>query len=85
MFRKLGAKLLLVVLAATCGRLYQSGCYESMLVGLNPCGTVLAICTPEDWYRAISPALTFPNYELDPSCTIPYSCGTAYPPPVTPP
>ena len=84
MFRKLGAKLLLVALAATCGRLYQSGCYESMLVGLNPCGTVLAICTPEDWYRAISPALTFPNYELDPSCTIPYSCG-AYPPAVTPP
>ena len=84
MFRKLGLKLLLVGLTITCGRLYQSGCYESFLLGINPCGTVLAICTPEDWYRAISPALTFPNYELDPSCTIPYSCG-AYPPAVTPP
>jgi len=84
MFRKLGVRLLLIFLVVTCGRLYQSGCYESVLLGLNPCGTVLAICTPEDWYRAISPALTWPNYELDPSCTIPYSCG-AYPPPVTPP
>ena len=84
MFRKLGLRLWLIGLTVICGRLFQSGCYESFLFAINPCGTVLDICTPEDWYRAISPALTWPNYDLDPSCTIPYSCG-AYPPAVTPP
>ena len=84
MARQLGLRILLVGLAIGCGRLYQQGCYESALLAANPCGTVLGICTPAAWLRAVFPAITVPNYESDPSCTIPFTC-TAYPPVIVPP
>jgi hypothetical protein len=79
MLRKLGLKLLLVALTLCCGSLYQQGCFESLVLGANPCGTVLAVCTPEQWLRAVFPLVTVPNYESDPSCSIPFRCGP-YPP-----
>lgn len=79
MLRRLGLRLLLVMMVLGCGSLYQQGCYESTLLAANPCGTVLGICGPEDWLRAVFPAITIPSYEIDPSCTIPFTCGP-YPP-----
>ncbi len=40
----------------------------------NPCGTILStdICTPESWYARL---FTVPQWNIDPSCPIPYQCG----------
>jgi hypothetical protein len=35
---------------------------------VNPCGSVFAFCTPEDVDLLFS---DIPNYDLDPTCTIP--------------
>jgi hypothetical protein len=42
---------------------------------MNPCGTILSNCDPTDWWTIIWPVIEAPNYDRDPSCTIPYLCG----------
>ncbi len=42
---------------------------EGVLTTFNPCGTVLAFCTAEELDALFSP---IPNYNLDPTCSIPY-------------
>jgi len=54
------------------------GCFEALLM-VNPCGTILN-CDPDFWQFTVYPALTVPNWELDPSCVIPGACGD-WPPP----
>ena len=75
MWRKVGLKLALTAGLVTGGTLYAGGCYQDLLVSVNPCGTVFAFCTPGDWLRAIDPVIEYPDYELDPSCTMPFRCG----------
>jgi hypothetical protein len=49
---------------------------EQFLMAVNPCGTVLT-CSPQTWYETVVwPFVKFPDFERDPSCTIPYGCGT---------
>ena len=73
--RRYGRKMILAALAATAGCVYASGCMQTAALSLNPCGTLFAFCTADDWLRAIDPLVTYPDFELDPSCTMPYQCG----------
>ncbi len=52
----------------------EMGCVETALVAANPCGTILN-CDPTIWYELIWPVITAPDYERDPTCTIPGGCG----------
>jgi len=68
--------MLLLVGPLAVGTTLNVGCLETFLSAVNPCGTVLANCEPADWYRWIVwPFVEYPDYERDPSCTIPYACG----------
>jgi len=40
-----------------------------LLTTVNPCGTVFAFCTAEELDAFFG---SFPDYSLDPTCTIPY-------------
>ncbi len=65
----------LLLAAPLVGTTLAPGCVETGLLALNPCGTVLN-CSPESYYATIWPLITAPDYERDPSCTIPYGCGS---------
>lgn len=68
---------ILVVAPLLAGTVYGPSCLETTLLALNPCGTVLD-CDPADYYAIIWPVITAPDYDRDPSCTIPYACGDWY-------
>lgn len=72
------AAIALLMLAPLIGTTFASGCLETTLLALNPCGTVLSNCTPEQWFTLVWPVIEAPNYERDPSCTIPYMCGSPW-------
>jgi len=76
-------RVLLAALVLTSGSLFASSCLETFLMAFNPCGTIFAFCTEQDWLRIIDPVITAPNYDVDPSCTIPFRCDPPYPPPIT--
>jgi hypothetical protein len=64
----------LCVLLASGGFVFQFGigaCIE-LSNYLNPCGTILAICTQQDLDNLNH---TIPDFNYDPSCTIPGECG----------
>ena len=42
---------------------------QGALTTFNPCGTVFSFCTAEELDALFSP---IPNYNLDPTCSIPY-------------
>ena len=46
---------------------------EDILTTFNPCGNIFGFCTEEDIDLLFA---TIPDYGLDPTCTIPYACGT---------
>jgi len=54
--------------------LANGGCMNTLL-SISPCGTILAGCTGGDWLNFIFPYLDTPDYNADPSCTIPLACG----------
>lgn len=68
----------LLMLAPLIGTTFAPGCLETALLAANPCGTVLSNCTPDQWYALIWPVVTAPDYDRDPSCTIPYLCGPPF-------
>ena len=78
--------------AAMCGGLlFSNGCFN-FLTSLQICGVIVpaTICTPEDQLLLTFQFQEVPNFDVDPSCTIPFSCGTPqYPfgggPPTQPP
>ncbi len=77
MTRRLAAVLLLIAPLAV-GTTTEFACLETVLTAANPCGIIFseAYCTPDDWYRwVVWPVTTYPNYDADPSCVIPYACG----------
>ncbi len=61
-----------VVLAG--GSVLGSGCINT-LASINLCGTVFTFCTPVDQLNLLYPLLEVPDYDADPSCTIPLGCG----------
>lgn len=65
-----------IALVLTAGTLMQldmscSGVAQKVTHSINPCGTVFN-CDPEEYDLLTT---DFPNWELDPTCTIPGQCG----------
>lgn len=66
----------LVVLGAIVagGSLYAGACINT-LASLPICGGLLTFCTPADQINVLFPYLDTPDFNADPSCTIPLGCG----------
>lgn len=47
---------------------------ESVLTTFDPCGTILGNCTPGTFELLFADV---PDWDVDPTCTIPGACGTA--------
>lgn len=56
------------------GTMLDNGCINTV-ASLPICGTVLTFCTPTDQLNLFFPMLDLPNYDWDPSCTIPMGCN----------
>ena len=56
------------------GSLFGSTCTNTV-ASLPICGGVLTFCTPADQINALWPLLETPDFDADPSCTIPLGCG----------
>jgi hypothetical protein len=56
------------------GTVLSNGCMNTV-ASINLCGTVFTFCTPGDQLSLFWPYLEIPDYEADPSCTIPMGCG----------
>lgn len=70
-----------VALAITAGTLFQLGgmsCTslgEKVVKGVNPCGTIFN-CDPAEYDLLTT---DFPDWDIDPTCTIPGQCGSVWP------
>lgn len=62
------------VVALSGGAVFDNGCMNT-LASINVCGTVLTFCTPTDQLNLLFPYLEVPDFQTDPSCTIPLGCG----------
>jgi len=72
--------LQLVLATAVMGTTFQLGvgCLSRVAQAVNPCGTILN-CDPLEYDLAFQDWV--PNYNIDPTCTIPGLCGnTPFPP-----
>jgi len=56
------------------GTVLGSGCMNT-LASVNLCGTVFPWCDPVDQVNLLYPMLELPDFDVDPSCTIPLGCG----------
>jgi len=72
-YRQWQLGLWLLVAAAFLGSMGQLGCVTAMAKSFNPCGTILA-CDPYEWDLMMLNG-NFPDWDLDPTCTVPGSCG----------
>ena len=54
------------------GSMGQFGCITAMAKSFNPCGTIL-VCDPYEWDIMMLDG-NYPDWDLDPTCTIPGSC-----------
>ncbi|HOA73539.1 MAG TPA: hypothetical protein PL151_12035 [Phycisphaerae bacterium] len=52
-----------------------TGVAEKVTHTINPCGTIFN-CDPAEYDLLTT---DFPNWNLDPTCTIPGQCGTVWP------
>ena len=55
------------------GTVFQGTCANA-LFSLPICGAVLTFCTPGDQINVLWPLLTTPDFDADPTCTIPLGC-----------
>jgi len=65
---------LCMTIAATslAGSLFDIGCVGKVANNFNPCGTILN-CDPAEYDLIMMD--TVPDWDLDPTCTIPGMCG----------
>lgn len=66
------AKTSMLFLSGAATFQYGIGSCRGVTDFLNPCGSIFAFCTAEELDRMNNP---IPDYENDPSCTIPGACG----------
>jgi hypothetical protein len=59
-----------ITLTVNCG-----GVGEKVVKNVNPCGTIL-VCDPAEYDLLVN---DFPDWELDPTCTIPGQCNGVWP------
>lgn len=57
------------------GTVLDNGCMNTV-ASINVCGTILTFCTPADQINLLFPYLEVPDFQTDPSCTVPLGCGT---------
>lgn len=64
---------------------FDNGCFNAV-ASINVCGTILTFCTPADQINLLFPYLEVPDFDTDPSCTVPLGCGDGdiYQPPLPP-
>jgi hypothetical protein len=57
------------------GMLFSNGCLNALL-SIQICGVVVpaTVCTPEDQLLLTFQFLEVPDFDIDPSCTIPNGC-----------
>lgn len=72
-WRKWQLGLWLLVAAALSGSAGQFGCLTAAAKNFNPCGTIL-VCDPYEW-DIMMLGDNYPDWDLDPTCTLPGSCG----------
>ena len=63
-----------ILLLCTIIVLLVCGC-TNFLASTMLCGSVLTFCEPSDQISLFFPILEFPDYDADPSCSIPLNCG----------
>ena len=68
--------LRIMLASSMLGTLFQGGCLGGLARNFNPCGTILA-CDPVEWDLMFH---DYPDYDIDPTCTIPGLCGGQWPP-----
>lgn len=71
--KKLQRVILGLSIALAGGTVLDNGCINWM-ASVPVCGTVLTFCTPQDQLNLMYPMLETPNFNWDPSCTIPMGC-----------
>jgi len=67
----------LATMASLCvagGTLLQGNCFNAV-ASLPICGGILTFCTPNDQLNVLFPLLTTPDFNADPTCTIPLGCS----------
>ncbi len=78
--------LQVVMAASLMGTVFQPGlgCAGKIAKNFNPCGTFL-VCDPLEYDLSWYEISDFPDYDVDPTCTIPGLCGanTPFPPTIT--
>ena len=71
---KLKRNLLITTAMFAGGTVFANGCINTV-ASIPVCGTVLTFCTPVDQLNLIFPLLQTPDFDADPSCTIPLGCA----------
>ena len=73
--RKWELSVALFLSAAMTGSFGFTGCTEKVVKNFNPCGTILN-CDPVEYDLMMN---DWPDWDLDPTCTIPGQCGGVFP------
>jgi len=68
--------LRIVLASSLVGTTFQAGCLGRIGRNFNPCGTILD-CDPVEWDLMFH---SYPDWDIDPTCTIPGFCGGQWPP-----
>jgi len=74
-FRRFQMGVVVFVTASLSGGLGQFGCVEKVVKNYSPCGTILN-CDAEEYELMMA---DWPDWELDPTCTIPGKCDGVFP------
>ncbi|UCD29544.1 MAG: hypothetical protein JSV03_03420, partial [Planctomycetota bacterium] len=64
-----GMRIMLAVLFV--GTTFQAGCLSNILRNVNPCGTIID-CDPLEFDLLLT---DYPDWDKDPTCTVPGWCG----------
>ena len=56
------------------GTVLSTSCMNTV-ASIPLCGTVFHWCTPADQLNLFLPVIDVPDYDTDPSCTLPMGCG----------
>ncbi len=70
------AGLRIMLASSLVGTVFQAGCLGTIARNFNPCGTILA-CDPVEWDLMFH---DYPDWDIDPTCTIPGLCDGNWPP-----
>ena len=85
--RRWQRRLIVTLMVCSSGTVFGglSSCYNragNLTRVFNPCGTIFDFCEPEDIDLLFAEV---PDWDVDPTCTIPGACGDPFPIfPVTP-